>query len=68
MEYLFVLNVIALAVVIGFMFTYWDSENTQDSLADPKPKKCPSCGEEIESDILRCRQCGTFVDFFRKKP
>lgn len=72
MKYLFVLTLIALSVVVGFILTYWDSENTPDGLdnlktKNPATKKCPSCGEEIESDILRCGQCGSFVDFFRKK-
>jgi hypothetical protein len=38
MEYLIVLNVIALSVVIGFLITYADSKNTQDSIDDPKQK------------------------------
>ena len=73
MDYLIVLNVIALSVVLVFVFTDWNNGNTQDSLDEPQTKnstmkKCPSCGKEIQSNIFRCRQCGVFVDFFRKKP
>ena len=73
MEYLIVLSLIALSVVLVFTFTHWNSENIPEGLDDPatnnpKTKRCPSCGEGIQSDILRCRQCGIFVDFFRKKP
>jgi predicted RNA-binding Zn-ribbon protein involved in translation (DUF1610 family) len=73
MEYLIVLNLIALSVALVFAFTDWNNKNTQGGIGNPKAKnpttkRCPSCGEEIQSDILRCRQCGSFVDFFRNKP
>lgn len=74
MELLIVLNIIALSVLIGFLLTYADDKNTQESPDDPKPdkiaaktKKCPRCDAEIDADANRCTKCGVIFIFYKAK-
>ena len=71
MGYLFVLTLIALSVVIGFLITDMDRKNIQNKLDTPKPennvtptKKCPSCLKEIEADAIKCKHCRSLFDVF----
>ena len=71
MEYIFVLTLIALSVVVGFILTYWDSENAHGDLDNCKPldntattRKCPCCGEEINGDAIKCKKCASMINTF----
>lgn len=53
MEYLFVLTLIALSVVVGFLMTYWDQDKPNDSKPDNKnatTKKTSSFPERGEAE------------------
>jgi len=74
MGFLFVLTLIALSVVIGFLITDIDGKNAQDSLDTTKPenmaattKKCPRCDADIDADANRCIKCGTIIMFYKPK-
>ncbi|MGV8056730.1 MAG: hypothetical protein AB2L12_01650 [Smithellaceae bacterium] len=75
MEYSIVLNIIALSILIGLLMTDVQMKEIEGGSSDTntsKPpgianasKKCPCCKEVIAADVLRCRHCGSFVDFFK---
>ena len=62
MEYLIVLNVIAISVALAVWITPATKNNTSNRGNIASIKKCPCCDEEIKTEAIKCKHCGSMIN------